>query len=1127
MDVRSWLRKLGLERYEEAFRANNVDGDVLPHLTADDLKDLGVRSVGHRRKLLEAIAELRKQAADAEDPGADDENVEKTESAGDVAVHRPERRQLTIMFVDLAGSTALSGRLDPEEMRDVITRYQNLVATRVARFDGYIAKYMGDGVLVYFGYPTAHEDDAERAVRAGIALSTAISKAAASDEIPVGLRVGIATGLVVVGDLIGEGAAREEGVVGETPNLAARLQGQAETGQVIVSETTRRLLGDAFAFEALGPLSLKGIDHSVQAFRVIGEQASESRFEAYRAWTLSPMFGRRQEFALLHGRWAQAKGGEGHSVLLLGEAGIGKSRIVRALLDDLADDRHLRLRYQCSPYHTDSMLWPMIQQIRYAADLRPEDSPGEARDKVRDLLAQAVDDPAEAVARIASLVGIGPAVHPAEHEDSPRRRHVRTLDALMAQVFGLAAQQPVLMIFEDLQWADSTSLEFVERIVKKTTTLPVLLLMTTRPPAPGSLMGSPDVTCLTFNRLRRGVASDLIRSVAGDRDLPGEVVSSIIDKAEGIPLYVEELTKAVVESGQLKLIGDRYVLDAPLADLAMPSSLHDSLVARLDRLAAVKEVAQVAACIGRDFDYPLLATIAWMDEDALRGAIDKLESAEIIVARGQPTEATYSFRHSLLRDAAHENMLMAERREVHARICEALTGPLADRAQSDPAELARHYIAAERPEEAIPLLREAARRAAAAGGYGEAVGQCRLVLDLLRRPPLSDDGGVRELEALLDLGSQVQILHGAGSTDAEMLFREAVELSERHERVRERFVAMWNLWRLENTRGNYAAAIAYADELVDLGNRIDDPEFMLQAHHACWTTAHCTGDLRTALNHALSARLPPTDRDKGLELFGGHDAGVCGLSTAAFASWLMGSPGDSEHYLAKASARAEQLGHPSTTVNSLTIVVSISFVRRDWATLGDTATRLNKLVEPEGLEDYQALTRFALGLCRFWTGGGEDALTEMNEALEHGRRVGRAFEIPMWEVLLGEALLSQDLAHDARTCAERTLSNVGSDGNIYESEARCLLGDANYKLGDVSTAEQEYKNSIETAQRQSARVFVLRAAVRLAGLYSQREDLNSARTVLQDIYRELSGIEGLVELDEAERLLANIDSRVQ
>ena len=631
MDVAEWLRGLGLEHYTPAFRDNDIDGEVLRGLTADDLRELGVASIGHRRRLLDAIARL----VDGQP------SVEASPAPSAAAVSsEAERRQLTVMFCDLVGSTALSTRLDPEDLREIIAAYHRAVTEVVRGFDGFVAKYMGDGVLAYFGYPRAHEDDAERAIRTGLGVVDTVGRLDGKSVV-LQARIGIATGLVVVGDLIGEGSAQEQSVVGETPNLAARLQGLAEPNAVVIAAGTRRLVGDLFEYRDLGTVDVKGIDVPVPAWQVLRPSGVESRFEALHGSLLTPLVGRDEEIDLLLRRWARAKAGDGQVVLISGEPGIGKSRITAALLERLQGEPHIHLRHFCSPYYQDSALFPFIDQLGRAAGFVREDTPLAKLEKLESLLTRAVPPP-EDIALLADLLSLPASERRPIPNLSPPQKKQRTLAALLRQLEGLARQQPVVMIFEDAHWIDPTSRELLDLIIEHLRTVPVLLLVTFRPEFQPPWTGLPQVTVLALNRLDRRDRTTLAEQISGGKALPDEIAGQIADRTDGVPLFVEELTKTVLESGLLRAEADRYVLDRALPPFAIPTTLHDSLMARLDHLDSVKRIAQIGAAIGREFPYTLLRLVSGLYENELHTALGRLVASGLVFQRGTPPDAVYS-----------------------------------------------------------------------------------------------------------------------------------------------------------------------------------------------------------------------------------------------------------------------------------------------------------------------------------------------------------------------------------------------------------------------------------------------------------------------------------------------------
>jgi class 3 adenylate cyclase len=676
--VADWLERLGLSQYARCFAENDISFVILPDLTDQDLEKIGVASLGHRRLLLRSIAELK--------------TVDKTTLSPDAAASAPpaaakmdmaERRQVTVMFSDLVGSTALSARIDPEDLREIISAYQKCVADTVQRFGGFVAKYMGDGVLVYFGYPQAHEDDAERAVRAGLELVAAVG--ALKTHAALQTRVGIATGLVVVGDLIGSGASQEQAIVGETPNLAARLQGIAEPNSVVIAESTRKLVGNLFELEDLGAQVLKGISGPVKAWTALRPSSVESRFEAMHASGLTELVGREEELELLLRRWSKAKNGEGQVVLLSGEAGIGKSRLTAALRDRLVGKPHTQLRYFCSPQHKDSPLYPIVGQMQHAAGFTHEDSPQAKLDKLDAMLAL-TRTPTENAALFAEMLSLDNDGRYAALPLVPQQRREKTLRALISQVELLERDCPVLMIFEDAHWSDPTSLEALGRAVDRIATLRMLLIVTFRPDFEAPWIGRPYVTALTINRLAKREIVDMIGCVIGNKFLPESLREDIIERTDGIPLFVEEMTKAVMEA---KSDGEarQAVSAVPAPALNVPATLHASLMARLDRLGTAKEVAQTGAAIGREFSHDLLAAVACKPEEELAISLDRLTATGLLFRQGIPPHANYVFKHVLVRDAAYGTLLRNRRQELHRKIVCVLQRDFAELVVSQPEQL--------------------------------------------------------------------------------------------------------------------------------------------------------------------------------------------------------------------------------------------------------------------------------------------------------------------------------------------------------------------------------------------------------------------------------------------------------
>jgi class 3 adenylate cyclase len=758
MDVVVWLRSLGLGKYEAVFRENDIDATVLPGLSAEDLKELGIASLGHRRKLLYAIAALRADAG-AKTPSADIATEPNTTTVS--REDRAERRQVTVMFSDLVGSTALSARMDPEDLREVISAYQTCVAKTVQRFGGFVAKYMGDGVLIYFGYPQAHEDDAERAVRAGLELVAAVG--ALKTHAPLQTRVGIATGLVVVGDLIGSGASQEQAIVGETPNLAARLQGIAEPDSVVIGESTRKLVGNLFELDDLGSKELKGIAGAVRAWAALRPASIEGRFEAFHATSLTELVGRVEELEMLARRWLKAKTGEGQVVLLYGEAGIGKSRLTAALLERLATEPHTRLRYFCSPQHTDSAFYPIISQMERAAAFTHDDTAQAKLDKLDALLAQsfAPQEDAALFGEMLSLPNDGryPAL-----ELPPQLRRQKTLEALTKQIRALSQANPVLMVFEDVHWADPTTMEALSRTIEEIRSVSTLLIVTCRPEFEPPWIERPHVTSLTLSRLGESEIAALIDGVTGNAPLPANIRDGIIERTDGIPLFVEEMTKAVMEAGTAKAL-EQAVAAIPASSVAVPASLHASLMARLDRLGSAKEVAQIGSVIGREFSHSLLEEVAAKPEAEIQSALDRLVEAGLLISQGILPHAAYLFKHALVQDAAYGTLLREPRRALHARIADVLEDRFAEIAEAQPELLGRHYTEAGLIEKATAFWGKAGQRSLERSALLEAVAQLTRALDQLAALPSTP--ALRREQIGLQVAVITPLLHVKGYASPE------------------------------------------------------------------------------------------------------------------------------------------------------------------------------------------------------------------------------------------------------------------------------------------------------------------------------------------------------------------------
>lgn len=1088
-DVTEWLRELGLDEYARAFRDNAIDTEILRELTADDLKDLGVNLVGHRRRLLAAIAALREEASGVAAPTL--RSAVGAEGSGRGSPAAAERRQLSVMFCDLVGSTALSARFDPEDLREIIGAYHRCVAAAVGRFGGFVAKYMGDGVLVYFGYPQAHEDDAERAARAGLAVIEAVAGLAA--PMPLAVRLGIASGLVVVGDLIGEGSAQEQAVVGETPNLAARLQALAKSGELVIADSTRRQIGALFNIDDLGERPIAGLAEPQRMWRVTDESRVLSRFEALRS-DAAPLVGRDEEHQLLRRRWEQSKAGEGRVVLISGEPGIGKSRLGAALSETLRDDPHTRLRYFCSPFHQDSALHPFIVQLERAARFERGDTADEKLAKLRGMLAPA-SPAADEVALIAELLSLPNAA--AELNLSPQRKREMLFEALLRQLDALAHRRPVLMLFEDVHWIDPTSRELLDLTLARAARLPLLVIVTSRPEFQHGWAGQPHVTTLALNRLGGRDGALLVERLAGETGLAPETVEEIAARADGVPLFVEELTKAVLESG-----GDIGALARnPSPELEIPATLHASLIARLDRLGPLaREVGQIGAVIGREFGYELIDAVAQRSEAELQSGLDRLVEAGLLFCRGAAPHSSYLFKHALVQDAAYGTLLRTRRQELHARAAAVLEAHFADLAERQPELLAHHLTAAGDAERAVEQWLKAGRYAAARLAHLEAIRHFDRGLAALGGLQQGPDRVPREIELQLARGLSLFTTEGFGSAEAAQGYADALALAERRDDPRQQFMAVYGLWQSANGRGMILECRRLTDRLLQLTASERDDGLHLQAHHSAWATYLFAGEPARAREHyQVGRRLYDIERHRSHHLlYGGHDPGTCACYLGAQAEWALGYPEKGLTLGTEAVALAERLAHP------LGIELAQLFNAMLHLDRGEPELALQRLSAAEALVADQRLPfivepRFLHGAVLTAQGALAEAVACLREGL--AGRLGAMRDRAYGLARLADVLTRQGAPAAALTAVREALAAQERTGNRqWDAELHRLEGVALAGLNRLEEAQSAFDAALRVARRQHAKSYELRAAASLARLLGEQGRRAEARDLLAPVY---------------------------
>jgi len=1005
-----------------------------------------------------------------------------------------ERRQLTVMFCDLVGSTALSQRLDPEDLLEVISGYRKRASEVIARYEGFAARYVGDGILAYFGYPVAHEDDATRAIHAGLAIAEAFDQFQAGTELGgrLNVRIGIATGQVVVGDVTGPGAAESSAAMGETPNLAARLQSLAGPNEVLVAGATRDLAGGQFEYDDEGTYELKGFGEAMRAYRVLCASAVESRFDAARTRELTSIVGRDGELALLMQRWRRAQAGEGQMVLVTGEAGIGKSRIADALCERLAGEAHIRVRYQCSPFHANSPLHPFLQQLERAADFRRGDTAEQKLDKLEALLARSENRGEERAALFASLLSLPTAGRYATLDQSPQQTKDKTLAALLERLASLGAQAPVLMLFEDAHWIDPTSVEFLHVLAQHAGTMPILAMVTSRSRADFAWVSMPHVSWLQLERLDRYQSATMLDGLLANRAVSAVVVEQILTRSDGVPLFIEELVKAVEASDERPLASAQPVLRSEV-----PATLHDSLMARLDQLGAAKRVAQIGAVIGREFSRDLVAAVSGLGQAELNDALHKLTFSTVLFGRGRPPWTMFTFKHALVQDAAYASLLRATRQELHAGVAAALERDYPEHVRTEPEVVAHHYTQGGRGDLGARYWAAAAQRALDRSANQEAWGHASKGVEALATAP---DGEARDrLELGLEIlrGAAARAVKGFASSDAERAFARARELAEKVGDLARIIDARRGLFSCYYARGALSRAGEQAGEVAALGQKIDDANSRMLGHWMLGCVAFWQGHFlaaRKELEEAYALYDPKMQRPKTLAMQ--IDPGVNALVHQGWVLSILGQVEEAVRMSDKALAAARALRQPFAVAMALY-----------WGCAARSVYGLHGEIRPL-LDELHAVT--AEHQLRYLGTGA--LILEAQELVAHGEceaaldHVARALkEFGEQEAMLGMpfAMSIAASAHAGRGDAKEGLAAIATafewlernGDRHWEAELWRLKGVLHLlaPARDTQEARACFHRALEVARRQGAQAFELRAAAALAQLPARDEDKVTGR----------------------------------
>lgn len=1085
--IRAWLDSLGLVEYADAFEREKVTMANLPAVTDADLRELGV-PLGPRKTILAAA--IPKEAAVT---SGDRNDMRKSEE-------RAERRQLTVMFCDLVGSTQLSQKLDPEELRKLIRQYQDACAGAVARFEGHIAQFLGDGVLVYFGYPTAHEDEAGRAIRAALSIVDRVGEVSGDHQLQV--RIGIDTGLVVIGH--GEKLNEQERTaIGDAPNVAARLQGLAKPGTIVSSDRARQIAGRGFEYVDLGTYELKGIDEPIRAWQVAGEIQAETRFDAATGGMAAPMVGREMELDVAMQTWERAKGGKLQTLLLCGEPGIGKSRILRALRERVSEAGAEVWQYQCSAFFTNTALYPVTSNLGRAISFAPGDSADTRLSKLESFLLGRLNAPELDIQLIGKLLDLPIELKYGELGLNPQRQKEETLRALVDLADNASKQRPVVILFEDAHWADPTSIELIDQFQSRAD-MRALVVITYRPEFSPSWVGQQHVTQVTLNRLDREQTNQVASHAAGNRTLPAPLIDQIAEKTDGVPLYIEELTKAIIETDVVDRTENGYVLTGPLTSLAIPATLHDSLMARLDRLTSTKEIAQVGACIGREFSHELLSLVSTHTAPDLDDAIDQLLASELVFKRGVGDNAIYTFKHALIQDAAHESLLKSKRAEIHAKLGRILEEHDPRAKESAPELLAFHFAQAGQYEQAITYYEAAGQRSLTRTTVSEAASNFRRVLELAALQPETIERDRIEIRNRIALAAAYMGLHGWTAPEIDELLPRAAELAATHGDSDSLLAAQSLMATCKLTSGESQITLRIGEDLKKTGEAIANPRVEMAGSMFSTMASHVRGLHKDAVGHAEAvSHLYQADRDVDLVATLNHDP-ICWTNWASScAYWILGRYRDALEASQVQLDLARALASPWNLAWSLTGSCDVlSFI-------GNTSRHLELISEARALGEKHDLVFvenmciFHEGLCKLAAKDFEPGEKVMRQAAEIWDSLGGATELTQAYTRLAEATTALGRYDDSVADVTKANEFMLRNGERYwEPEIYRVRGEIEVSRpkGNLKSAEVDFHKALDTARAREARTFELRAATSLAKLWHRQGKTSAARDLLRPVH---------------------------
>jgi class 3 adenylate cyclase/predicted ATPase len=1027
-----------------------------------------------------------------------------------------ERRQLTVLFCDMVGFTELASRLDPEVLQGIVRSYEDACAVCVTRYEGYVFQRLGDGIVAFFGYPLAHEAEAERAIRAGLEITESLAKLDVAEVGHLRVRIGIATGLVVV-------SSAEKGAVGETMNLAARLQGIAQPGSIVVSERVRRLAAGTFDYQDLGEQSLKGIAQPTHAYRIVGVSEASSRFEAATQEGLTPLVGRENEISMLLERWALAQDGEGQVVLLSGEPGIGKSRILSTLRERLEGQGAQSLRFQCSPYYVNSALWPSIDSLERTLKFSREESPQSKLDKLEALIVKHYGQPLADVRFIASILSIPSEERYGALTMTPQKQKDETLRSLVDLIGAAARKQPMVMLYEDAHWADHTSLEALDLLIDRVRSFPLLILLTHRPEFQSRWSAHGHVTALNLSKLTRAQSSAIVAKLAG-KALPAELNEQILSKTDGVPLFVEELTKSILESGALKDAGERYEYAGASHSITIPATLRDSLMARLDRYMPVKEIAQIGAAIGREFSYELISAVAPMPQGELDNALARLTESGLAFRRGTPPEASYTFKHALVQDAAYDSLLKSRRQELHAKIARVIEERLPNINTTEPEVLAHHYTQAGQVRSAVPLWQKAGELALARMALAESIAHLNQGLKLVVSLPASPERDASELALRIPLGTSWMALKGWPAPEVWESFHPALALTKSLGHNDALVPILWGLSMFVMCAGRVAESIAWAEELLDNAKATGDSDLLIAGHVAACVCYFWRGKLINALEHCdrIVALYDPAKHRHLADILN-HDPKTIAGVYASLATWMLGYPDRAVRLNAEMDAHARRRAHPFNLPWALTTASDVFDFRGEPEEMRKRNEECERVARDNSLPVLWAcLAPVRIGMALIHEGRAAEGIAPMKAGLAIWDASGGKVWSPYTKAILAEGMAMLGDIDRALQLIDEQIAQVerpGWEERICYAEILRLKGWMLLLKRDLEGAERNYAASLQWAREQQAKSWELRTATSLARLWESQGKRNEAYDLLAPVYNWFTEGVDTKDLKEANLVL--------